>query len=622
MGMNIIAILVVLGVTYLWLIRGFFSAFIHLLCTIVAGAVAFAVWEPLAYWILSSSDPHGIFAGSAWGIALGVPFAITLIVLRIAIDLAIPANAVIASVPNYIGGGACGLISGIIASGLVVISTGFMRVGVDVFGYQPISYGSNGSIKRDSGLWVPTDVIVTKLYGQMSKSVFGVDKPLAIYYHDLPDAPHVLRMSFGDGANRITVKPEDFSVMARYSLGDDKSKFDDLLVDAPLRKLPSIPAQKVTDIEGDPYPPGSHVEGFVVKFNAGAREKTEGKISVGAGQVKLLVGRRDPLNANNWLDLKTVYPIAAIGQAQGSTPTLARFRFDARDVYLASVGGASEAGFAFEFIVPPSTEPIALTVKGIRQQIADDPKLGKPVTAFKSAADRDVIINGGRIPPEWGFGMSGGGTTTSGGGGEAGGSSGLDETGKITVGNGQAPNPNQPAQDIGIRVMDRLPNNYTLQKSQTGDLQIDDKNIIIDGKCTLTPEMAKRQGIERSIRIEAFSTTPDTNIVQLEVSGRRASSLLGQSARAAELVVPPLLRDNNGQIYEPIGYVYEDSTKVEIRYTPGAPVRALSELPSLSTSRPDQQLILIFRVSKGVSVSKFTLGSKVITEYNPPIAVR
>jgi hypothetical protein len=607
MGMNIIAIVVVLGVTYLWLIRGFFSAFIHLLCVIVAGAVAFAAWEPLAYWILGSSDPHGIFAGTAWGVALGIPFAITLIVLRIVVDLLIPANAVIASGPNYAGGAVCGLIAGLIASGFVVLSTGFMRVGSAVMGYQPIAFAANGSVQRESKLWVPTDVLVSKLYGHMSKSVFGVNTPLAVYYHDLPDTPHVLRMSFGDGANRITAKPDDFSVEARYAVGDGQTKLEDLLIDSPLRKLPTVPAQKVTDIEGDPYPQGSHLEGFVVRFNAGAREKTEGKISIGGSQVKLLVGRRDPANANNWLDLKTVYPIAAIGQAEASTPTAARFRFDARDVYLASVGGASEALFAFEFVVPPTLEPIALTVKGIRQQIADDPKLGKPADNLKNAIERDAQMN--KIVN---LGPAGGGVAAS---------DTLDNSGATKVEIRNAPGGAPP--DIGIRVSNRLPYNYTLQKSATGsgNLEIDDKNFIIDGQTTLEPGMAKRQGIERPIRIEYFSTTPDTNIVQLEVSGRRASSLLGQSARAAELVVPPLLRDTNGQTYEPIGYVYEDSTKVEVRYTPGSPIRALSQLPSLSSSRPDQNLILIFRVSKGVSVRQFVLGNKVITEYDPPLSV-
>ena len=537
----------------------------------------------------------------------------TLIVLRIAVDLMVPNNAVIASAPNYIGGGVCGLIAGVIASGFVVISTGFMRVGSDVFGYQPITYAANGSLQRESKLWVPTDVVVTKLYGHMSRSVFGVDTPLGIYYHDLADAPHVLRMSFGEGANRIAAKPGDFSVEARYAIGDAQTKLDDLLIDGPLRKLPSIPAQRVTDIEGDPYPQGSHLEGFVVRFNAGAREKTEGKISVGASQVKLLVGRRDPANANNWLDLKTVYPIAAISQAEASTPTFARFRYDARDVYLASVGGASEALFAFEFIVPPTLEPIALTVKGIRQQVVDDSKLGKPSFTLKNALERDAQLASGKIRDliAGALGIAAGGASDT-----------LDTTGVTKVENRQGPNQN-PA-DIGIRISDRLPYNYTLQKSATGSgtLAIDDKNFIIDGETEIQPSMAKRQGIERPIRIEYFSTTPDTAIVQLEVSGRRASSLLGQSARAAELVVPPLLRDTNGQIYEPIGFVYEDTTKVQIRYTPGSPIRALSELPSLTTSRSDQNLILIFRVSKGVNVRHFTLGNKVITEYDPPVSVK
>ena len=624
MGMNIIAILVLLAVTYTWLTRGFFSAFLHLVCAVVAAGVAFAAWEPLAYLLLKSADPHGLIGGSAWGIALAAPFGITLILLRVGVDLLVPANAVLPSAPNYIGGGVCGVIAGVIASGMAVISTSHMRVGTEAFGYQPIIFASNGSIERSGSLWVPTDKIVAALYSHMSKGVFGTSTPLAIYYHDLSDFPHTLRMSFGEGSNRITARPEDFSVIARYTVGDGTGtqKLDDLLVDGPIRKLPAIPAQKVSDIDGNLYPQGSRIEAFAVKFNAGAREKTEGKVSVGPSQIRLVVGRRDPNDATNWFDLKSVYPIAAIGQAAGSMPALARFRYDARDVFLASVGGASESYFAFEFVVPPGLEPLCITVKGTRAMIVDDAKLSKPSITFKTAFERDAALSAGRLQSILGSLYVDPAIIAANPGASIANPSGLDDTGKIVVGDGRPRRPDQGNEDIGFRVSERLPGNYTLQKSTTGGLDIDDKNLIIDGEHVFEPAMANRAGLERTLRIENFAVTPDTTIVQLNVAGRYATSLLGQSARTAELVVPPMLRDTNGQIYEPIGFVYEDTTQVKIRYSPGNPIRALSQLPSLSSSRPDQKLILIFRVSKGVDIKSFTLGSKIIAEYNPPQQVR
>ena len=77
----VIAFAVILLITYWWANQGAFSALIHLLCVITAGAVAFALWEPLAYRMLSSS------AGEyAKGLVLLGVFILLLLVLRLATD--------------------------------------------------------------------------------------------------------------------------------------------------------------------------------------------------------------------------------------------------------------------------------------------------------------------------------------------------------------------------------------------------------------------------------------------------------------------------------------------------------------------------------------------------------
>src|SRR5262249_3026843 len=132
--LSIIAIVVTLGLGYIWLTRGFFSSLIHLVCTIIAGAIAFAAWEPISYWFLESS-PNGGFmsfiAGIAWGLGLVIPFSVSLILLRLVVDKLLPANVVLEPQLDYIGGGVCGVLSGAITAGILVISLSFFRLDSD-----------------------------------------------------------------------------------------------------------------------------------------------------------------------------------------------------------------------------------------------------------------------------------------------------------------------------------------------------------------------------------------------------------------------------------------------------------------------------------------------------------
>src|SRR5690349_9512498 len=129
--MMMLLTVVIVGLSaYLWCMRGFFSALVHLVCVLVAGAVAFGVWEPLGYWLLSATDDRGTFSfisGVAWGLALALPFGITLAILRGVIDKILPANAQCDTTVDYVGGGVCGLLSGIIVAGIAVLSIGYLR---------------------------------------------------------------------------------------------------------------------------------------------------------------------------------------------------------------------------------------------------------------------------------------------------------------------------------------------------------------------------------------------------------------------------------------------------------------------------------------------------------------
>ncbi len=44
--MNILSIGLVVLIAYVWMGRGFLSSFLNLVCVLIAGGIAFAVWEP------------------------------------------------------------------------------------------------------------------------------------------------------------------------------------------------------------------------------------------------------------------------------------------------------------------------------------------------------------------------------------------------------------------------------------------------------------------------------------------------------------------------------------------------------------------------------------------------
>lgn len=149
--MNLFAIAVVGGIAYLWMVRGYFSAMLHMCCVLVAGAIAFGAWEPLADLILTKAPTRGfltVLRDSAWAIALIGPFSVSLAILRPIVDKMLPLNAQVDSLVNYVGGGACGAVSGLVTAGILVMGIGMLRLDANLWGYQPLSVSSKGSIER------------------------------------------------------------------------------------------------------------------------------------------------------------------------------------------------------------------------------------------------------------------------------------------------------------------------------------------------------------------------------------------------------------------------------------------------------------------------------------------
>jgi hypothetical protein len=603
--LSLLSIAIVGFLGYLWLTRGFFSALLNLLCTIVAGAVAFAVWEPIAYWLLGSArDGYGLRASFAWGVSLGLPFAAVLALLRVGIDRTIRANVKIPQAANYIGGAACGVASGIIVAGVFVLSVGFLRVEKGFWGHQPLDLGPTGAVQRSGGLWVPVDKLTAGFYGTLSRTSFSTDTPMAELYPHLEENAAGLRMTDGEGNGRNTIRPNDFEIKHRYVLDvKGKAKLDEILTDK-WGDEEDIGAQKVSDLDGNTPPANSRIEGIVVAFNSGASEKF-GQIVISNGAIWLV--------CDTPTGPERLHPIAvaAAGQAvaEKTKETLyGRFRFNTRaGLHIASVGSAAAAPMAFEFVVPAGWTPHYAYVRNVRTDISGI----KPVE-FASVEERDNAIESAAI-------LSGGGS-----GGATIDPATLDHSQKVVIGNGRRAQPNTFNEVEGVQISNAL--GFTLQRgtaTDSLDIDKDNENKIRNGVAKLTPEQVSQGNVtDRKLRVDRFATTDDTAIVQLNVAAGQTVNLLMQSITNIPIGEDtPYLVDAQNRAYPAVGYIYQSRDWTTIRFTPGRTIRSLgNDLEAgdqLSTSRSDQRMRLVFRVNLNAEMKYFVVGKKVIAEYNP-----
>ena len=109
-------------------------------------------------------------------------------------------------------------------------------------------------------------------------------------------------------------------------------------------------------------------------------------------------------------------------------------------------------------------------------------------------------------------------------------------------------------------------------------------------------------------------------MVKLDVGAGSPFGFLTEAARAAPLDQPLKLVDENGNVYEAIGFEYLDREIMELRYTRGSTLTGVSDTPTLSTTRDDQRLRILFIITDGVNIDRFVIGDELIARFSPAIS--
>lgn len=588
MFMNLLVIVFVLGIAYTWTVRGVFNAMVHAMCVLFAGAIAFAVWEPLAMILLGVSGSP-IVEGMAWGVALIVPFVIAMVVLRIITDKVITSNIKSVKAIDYGGGAAFGLVSSILTAGILVIATGYMRLPSSFLGYQPVWYAEDragaGSLVENQRLWIPVDTITAAVYKNLSSGSMASAEPLAKWYPDLTLTGFSARINPGEGAARNAITKDAFEVQSSYIIGNTNGSTE---------RSDTIGDQGYMTIEGkNANSIAGYIAGYVVEFGPKAKEKGDkgGQVVVSNGQIRLLTENNEDGSTN------TIFPLAVISESseQGQ---YGRWIFDGDDVFITSTGGKSRVPMGFEFYVPADETPLALYVKNIRVPVESMDKAKE----FKNAAERSRLVKTGRV-------LTGGQVAR-----------------KLNLSNAVTIDTNITGQLAAARFGDSVGTVISSQIAKQRGLSVNDDNLVTQGeaKFDLSEEVGRSNAPQgKKLRVEKFWYGDGLSMVHVNVGSTVEGGMLSEAANEAPVDEPFMLVDTNDNEYEAVGFVYEDqSTQIfELRYTPGSTLTGLNEsgFPRISRSKEGQKLSLIFLVSKNVKIKYFTIGDTVLMRFNPEL---
>ena len=597
MILNLLVIVMIVLPTFFWATsgkgRGLYSAFLNMVCVLCAGAIGFGMWEAVAHALLGMGGSGGLIDSIAWGAGLLIPFVVSLALLRAGVDIMLGANVHFGTGANLAGGIAFGLVASFITTGVVVTGLQYMGTGRAFLGYSAVT--DEGHLVYDKPLWVPADKFTVAFYEHLSLAPFRTATPLALAMPSAHEQGAMSRLVYADngGVGRFGLNPNDFEILGRYSVqGSGAALLAD--IDRPER------AQTVKLPDGSTPPAGSTIEGVAVRLRSGAVERSGSQVVFGAGQARLVVKRDGTDNAMG------VHPIAILAPPEGGGG-FTRFRFDADEIFIPTVGGAAENVFIFEFVVPPGYAPTYLTLKNARK----DMPVASGAAPFDGWEERDELLVSGELLTSLGI--------------EMGGVSGdIDATGTVTL-------DVQPGSRAGDVITNPgLPDGFSVAVDQKGGLVVSENGSdVVGGEHTFEQRQLQNRGKDRKLVRDRFGATRTTGVVQLVIATPdEGLTPFGRAIATADQTHAPLLLSSTGETFQPVGYVNVDGDLVTIRFTPNRPLRTVRDLPiQLSEIKRDQDLILVYRPTKGARLVGFVMldargdGTQPVT-FDPPLPVR
>lgn len=591
MILNIFIIAFVLFLAYWQGLQGFFSAVLHLGLVVVSGALAFALWEPLAYGPLMGMMPRFAFA-----VGLVVPFVFFLLLLRFVMDKYVATNVEFSSLTNLIGGGACGAVAAILTTGVLTIGLMHLPTAADGFGVKRWMIQSGGDHARDpagSGLWLPVDQMAAGFFSYISDGSFAPfdDKPLAHYRPDLAKHAQIVRVR-PDPNSSITLT--DNGVTEVNAVAAHAKNFKRLL---PALAYNSLTAAQKQMLDRDDM----KVVQVTTKLanEDGVTYDGDPRLRLPPNQVALvsfpMQGAASPrvdYPALFSMSTSSGQQLAVVGGGQGGAmwPADKVFAEETRPT----------ADINWYFIIPQTRQERFVLVRYLRFEIdaTQITEEGAEDAAASVMAERlgDALLPGvGTVVAANTGGQNGGVQTPNG-------DTPTPKDGGPSVGPPTGNLVNIKAEDVEIT--GELP--VATSKNLATQLTFDANNQVRDGK-----QLVQRQRGPSSsqTRVTQLYVPSDQAMVRIRMSRQQANSFLGQAVAAAAALHPLVLEDNKGNLWPPIAYVWlhdDQSQTIDVRRN--MPFKAVTELPYQQLGN-DDSLYVYFLVNRDVDLIALNIGT-------------
>ncbi|WP_432799154.1 hypothetical protein [Poriferisphaera sp. WC338] len=556
---NILLIVFLLAMVYIWGIQGWFSALIHLCCTIAAGTIAFAIWEPLTLNLLIGLKPS-----IAWSLGLLVPFGVLLIVFRMVIDKLIRKNMQLQQFIGFAGGAACGLASGLLTAGIVVIGLGLLPLGQTMGGYQPFARsGGGGVIEGEGKLWVPVDNIANKFFATLSSGAFAPsfsDVSLSSHRPDLARQVSINRLAKDENASTVAT-PEELMVSSVYER------------ETPVLEVPP----SVGLLLGDAFK--NEGNRLLVVDTVWESNDTVGTFDgdqtfrCSGTQVRLVTKKKNGTGEM----VKLTAPIAF------SKPDGEMRVFKSLDSNLVQAWGSDVRNtVGWVFVVPADETPEFLFVKQLRLNL---PKaaayvqdvnevlaaLGVPSEADQQAASDDAA------------------------------------EGSTNVGDRTGPRGNVTGKFA--EQTNKLPR--VVSKNYASGLDVTSDGAIRSGSARVTQRVGS---VSKRIRIDRLYVPSHQSMIRIEMERDVAQSLLGRAhASAVALGAVYVTDDKGGDGMPAVGYVLSKKGGEQIINIKR--IRSAKNLPLTDMERGDK-LYVYFKVNRNRTIEKLHIGGTTEQEIN------
>ncbi len=526
MWLSLLAVILILAITFFQSTQGFFSAFIMTVLSLLAAATAFGFAENLYDLILWERMPE-----YGHSVALMSIFIVSLLVMRLAADQLIRSEMLFPQWVARIGGTVFGFLTAMIVVGTLLIGVQLLPFDTAIMGFD--RFDQTGGMKK---VWLNPDGFVVGLVGHVSDSALsGRESFKEVHPHYLAEIG-LNRIAYMRSARHSADKGTPISIQSAYKvqtmyasgLGGDG--------DGGEGRRP--------DKKGESPPVDSEWWGVGLQFSRGALER--GKILRFTPAQIHLVGRARPGGPTS-----RHYPIGIADPKtpEGTDPMQARhirLRFNqAMEI------NPEESGYEVRYVfrVPPTFEPwfidykMSVRIHFPKSQLEKEE--AEPVTDAEPA-EKPAKSKTGKKPA---------GKAQSGGP-------------KVEVKGGRTAGQRAVEENTGFSnalplAVDRNELRQKRAKLRDGQLaQVDDAIVPL-------PEVAPTG----DFAVSEFWVPKDKRLLQLGQQVSHAGSTAGQAMQFARQSVRQFqVIDSTGKAYFPIGeWVisdYQGTRSIEIQYHP------------------------------------------------------